>query len=517
MRTIVTLILCLFLANGIACADTPISPDSHFYPDKATLVSQQIDLLKNRLTQAKMELQSLQKQQEISLVSGRVNKQMLNQVELSIEVAQSNLESINIELTECQQAISRLEKDIQDVQNELTAFNVFGVKITRDGSPDLAHLHHTLSYQTTLLNLEKERASYLSEMQNYADNVLQLYKGRYARIDSFLKSQTVLSLKERQAKTEFGFEEQQNVWVKQLSALDAELARLEEKKQQNTPAYSTLQNEIFYVSENVNFTYLQMLIARYQDQIQQLKVSISHGSSITLLNKVSDHSQALGKQLVRMNQLLKTRLDILTKRQNYLLQSGKNTETYQTEFTNLESQYKAALMNVAALSQNLVTFRATLDQALQQELSSRQGLPGFGARAWLDLGGEILLIPNLTFQVFKSLGFEIASSLTSVTQWGWGLLAFLETIWVLGFIFFNKWLKNTVATIPDHEFGHVNPKWLTIKLLHRNLIDITVIGNFLWVLLFLGIPSQHFDLLLHLTLVWLFFKAIIIMARLFLV
>ena len=79
-------------------------------------------------------------------------------------------------------------------------------------------------------------------------------------------------------------------------------------------AYIKLENDIFYANENVNFTYLQMLVARYQDQIRQLKVSISRSSSITLLNKVNDQSQMLGKQLERVNDQLKARINILEQR-----------------------------------------------------------------------------------------------------------------------------------------------------------------------------------------------------------
>ncbi|MEO8401261.1 MAG: mechanosensitive ion channel domain-containing protein [Gammaproteobacteria bacterium] len=519
-KIIFSIVACVLLLNTTAWAEDTLQPDNAFYFDKTKLVSQQIDLLKNRIAQAQLEFKSLQSQRDKllnTLTADHVNRQMLAQTTLDIAVAKSNLDSINIELTECQQAVSRLEKDVQELQNQLNVFNVFGLKISHAGSPDLEHLHSDLDHQTNLLTLEKDRANYLLQLQTYAQEMLQLYRDKYARIESLLKSQTITTLKERQAKSELGFEQQQSVWLQHLNTLHAELTKLENSNKQDTAAYDKLQNEIFYSNENINFTYLQMLIARYKEQIQQLKVSISHGGSITLLNKASDQAQALGKQLVRVNQLLKGRADILAKRTTYLLQAKQMSPANQTEFTNLENQYQTALVNVVSLNQSLVAFRSSLEHALQQELSARQGLPGFGLQPWLDLGGEILLVPSLTFQVFKSLSISVLKALVDLTLSAWLLLLVLEIIWVFSCVAFSYFLRNRVARIPDHEFGHINLKWLGIKLIHRNLIDIAVIGNFYWFFNIINVPTQHFIILIYIALVWLFFKVIIMMARLCLV
>src|SRR6185312_15145456 len=112
--------------------------DEDFYPDKTKMVTQQIDLLKNRLGQTQLELQSLQDQQTPGSLNGvHVTKAMLEQTGLEIAIAKSNLDSINIELTECQQAIGRLEKDTQEIQNQLNVFNIFGLKVAGDASPNL--------------------------------------------------------------------------------------------------------------------------------------------------------------------------------------------------------------------------------------------------------------------------------------------------------------------------------------------------------------------------------------------
>jgi len=515
-KKILFLLASFFLLNAMVYAQ---EPENNFYSDQTKLVAQQVDLLKNRLLQAQTELQKLQKQQDTwgSLAIERVNQHRLDQAGLDIAVAKSNLDSINIELTECQQAVSRLEKETQELHNQLNVFNIFGLKMSRHGSPDIKYLNQEFEYQTALLQLEKMRVNSLLQLQTAAESMLKLYKIKSTRIESLFKSQSILLLKEQQAKTELNFEHQQNSWLQRLNALEIQLAQLEEAKQFDKTAYDKLQDEIFYVNENVNFTYLEMSIARYQEQIQQLKVSIARGNSISLLNKASDQAQVLGKQLTRLNLLVQGRIEILAKRKDYFVQSGLAPDVHQTEFTHLDSQYKAALAKVTSLNQSLAAFRIALDHALQHELSARQGLPGFGARAWLDLGGELLLVPSLAFQVFKSIGYDVLDAVSDSSLWGWGLLFILQAAWVTIFCFLNYFLRRIVVGIPDHEFGHINLKWLTIKLLHRNLIDIAVMGNFFWLFSFFGVPVQSFMILINLALVWLFFKIFVTIARLCLV
>lgn len=516
-RIILGLIVSLFLNSFVWAADAaPLTND--FYADKATLITQQIELLKIRVGQAQTELQKLQKQQDNFFASvEQVNRHLLTQTGLDIAIARSNLESINIELVECQQAVTRFEKDVQELQNQLNVFSIFGLKIARNGSPNLDNLRHELEIKAELLRLEKARAHYLRQLQEYADNLLQLNKTRYAQIESTLKSQTILLLREQQAKSELGFEQRQGQWLQRLHGLELQLKQMQQSKQSNKMAYYNLQNEIFYVNENVNFIYMQMLIVRYEEQLKQLKVSLLRGSSITLLNKASEQAQALGKQLLRLKGLLENRLDILLKRKAYFLQASQLTTTFQTDFTNLAGQYKTELNKIAALNEKLLAFHVSLDQMLQQELASRQGLPGLGAKAWLDVGGELLLIPMLALQAFKSLSYHALQALQTIGLWGWVILLVSQALWLVGFSALNHFLRRIVKGMPDHELGHINLKWLTVKLLQQHLIDIAIIGDIIWLLYFIGVPMQNFSMLINLAFVWLLFKLLNVTAHLCLV
>jgi potassium efflux system protein len=485
------------------------------FQDKAQIVSQQIDLLKNRLLQAQRELTYMQHHQRAELATlsiDQVNKQRLNQAGLDVAIAKSNVDSIGIELAEAVQTSSRLEKDMQEIDNQLNVITIFGLKIARNSVPNIDELKLEKEFQQNLLSLEKNRSDYLLQLQTVAAKTLDLYKTKYDHIDALLKSQTVMQLKEQQAKSELVFQQQQSEWLARQNNLNAQLNHIELTKNKDTVLYQKLVNEIFYTNENVNFIYLQMLIARYQDQIQELKISISRTGSVNLLNKMGDQAQMLSKQISRVDDLLKNRVSILQKQKSLL---PKNQ--YFNELQGLEVKYQSAIKTISELNQQVSSVRLQLDQALKQELSSRQSLPNVGTSAWFDVGAELVLIPSLFFQAVKNLSLSLVHSIQEINSAWLFAFVFLEILWVQSFSFIRKFLNKAISGVPDHEYGHINLKWLGIKLASRMLIDFAVIGNLIGIFYLCGIPSQSFSFFLQISIVWLFFKGLITTSRLCLV
>jgi potassium efflux system protein len=490
------------------------------YLNRAKLVSQQIVLLKNRLSQSKNELEKLQHYQDAELSSlsvDKVNKPLLNQIILDMAVAKSNIDSISIELTESQQMVTRLEKETRESENRLNVVNIFGFNTTHMGAVDIDQLQNKFNYQKKLLELEEERVSYLGQLQVVADKTLQLYKVKFTRVQTLLKSQAIMQMSEQQAKAELGFQQQQAQWLHQLNELNNRLSELQLSKTANKALYEKLEADIFYVNENVNFSYLQMLTARYKDQIQQIKISINRGGPITLLSAISDQVQVLTKQLARVNNLLQKRVNILDKRKQLYITFKSNNINYMDKLQKLGAQYQEELSGLEKLDQKLLVVRTVLARALQQELLLRQGLPGLDSRAWLDLGAGVLLLPTLAYHVIKNLTTDLVQTLGTFSYSWWALLAGLEVLWVFIFYCLHRFSIKAVSRLANYEFGHVNLKWLSITLLDRNLIDLAFLGNILWLLWFCDIPTQSLLLILSLSGVWLFFKAIITLARLYLV
>lgn len=494
---------------------------AQLYLDRTQLISEQVQLLKYRLLQSRDELNKLKREEdskkEISVTS-RAKQSLLTEARLDIAVAKSNLDSISIELAESQQTITRLTKDIQEIKNQLNVALIFGEKIIHFAALDEVNLNGELEYQQSLLTLEKKRLSNLQQLQITANQILQFYKNKFLSIEARLKAQTIMQLKQQQAQSELAFQQEQAGWLKKLNQLNDQLNQSEFSKNSDKLQHEKWIGDVFYANENVNFSYLEMLVARYQDQIQELKESLARGTnSVTLLNAMNEQILTLSKQLARVSDLLTARLTILDKRKQYHLLTHKEYGHYFNQIEQLKKRYQASLSQVNELNTELLSSRSILEKDLQQELSSRQGLPGLDAKAWLNLGGGVLLLPSLAYHVFKSLIVTLKETLETFDYDAWMWLGALEIIWICVFYSVRHWIVKSGAKLVDHEFGHVSLKWLGNQLLRRNLIDLMVVGNLIGLLYFCQVPFQDFQFVVHLSCVWLVVKCIITLAQLYLI
>lgn len=509
------LFIVVLSATSVVRAET-LETDGEIFIDRIQLVAQQIDLLKSRYKQTTLELADLQKQHdnELSeLAVEKASKNLLDKASLDISVSRSNLDSVNIELTDSQQTINWLEKSTQEIENQLNVLNIFGLKVARNEIANIKELRSDLTYQGKLLDLEKNRVKLLEEMQGVASNILQLKKEKYNRINAILKSRRLLHVKQQQVQDELAFQQQQNYWLQELNSAYARLAKVDPIK--SKPEYAEIEREIFYANENANYAYIQSLIARYKDQIQQMKIGIIKGSSISLLNEIGDQVVTLTKQVSRLDAVLKTRISVLENHQNYLSKKKKNADqikVYVDKLAALEIQYKASDNALVQLNKNLATVRTSLDQSLQTELSSRQGLPSFGLKTFIDIGKEMLLVPALTFQVVKSLMTHSMRAFAATTSATWCVFALAEIALLLAFGFFYKFLVHIVNKSTEwHE--KLTSKWLFLLYLKRNFIDIALVGNFLGVMWLFSVPYQTYQFVVYLSMVWLAFKGINTVAR----
>ncbi len=488
--------------------------------DRIQLVTQQITLLKSRLNQGEVEFKQLQAKldEDISpLVLEKASKNLLDKAALDISVTKSNLDGINIELADSRQTITWLEKNIQEIENHLNVLNIFGVKISHNEVVNSESLRSNLHYQQRLLQLEKIRLKSLQALQAVSKNLLSLKKDKQNRLNTILNSRKILHLKQQQMHEELAFQREQNQWLLQLNGLYARIAKIDPA--QSKSLYTSLERDIFYTNESANFAYTQSLVARYTDQIQQMKLAISRDNSISLLNDIGDQVMLLAKQVNRLDEVIQSRVSVMRRHITYLspkLSKDPGLTSYIARLTSLETRYKASDIILTDLSKNLATFRVTVDRALQTELSSRQGLPNLGMKTLVNLGKEMLLIPGLSYQVVKSLYLHVIYALHATSVLWWSLFAVLELAWVSLFVFFGRWLTR-LQNRPSSWHDQINSKWLSSQCLRRNLIDLALIGNVLGALFVLGIPNQYFMFIIYFSFVWLAFKSIITVAKICLV
>lgn len=498
----------------------PTDADSEVTIDRIQLVTQQINLLKNRLNQGEHELAKLQQQHDkefTQLALQKANKGFLEKNSLDISVAQSNLDSVAIELTDSQQSVNWLEKNIQAIENQLNVLGMFGLKVAKSDIGNLHELRSNLAYQRKLLELEKIRVKYLQNLNGLSSNILSLKKDRYSRLSTLLKSRKMLNIKQQQVRDELAYQEQQNHWLQELNVLYAKLAKIDQTQARDK--YVEVERSIYLANEMANFAYIQSLIVRYKDQVQQMRLMVVKSNSISLLNEIGDQVQLVIKQINKLDGVLKSRTSVLQKQIAYFSQKKNNAEKlepYIQKLAELEKQYQSSAVDLTELTKNIAVFRVTLDQALQAELSSRQGLPTFGIKMLIDLGKEMLLVPALTFQLTKSLSTNLVKAVQSASVLTWVLFSIAECMLLFIFFFLRK-LVSRLLERPSQWRDQINSKWLSLQWLRRNFIDVMVLINVVAVMYFLGIPLQNYLFILYLSLVWLIFKSIMTVARLCLV
>ena len=509
----------------LMCCISPVlaaanADEDNITMDRVQLVSEQIKLLKNRLTQGEQELAELQKQHDkefSELTLEKATKSLLDKASLDISVAKSNVDSITIELTDSQQTRNWLEKNIQEIENQLNVLGMFGIKVANHEVANVQDLRADLNYQTKLLALEKNRADNLRNLETIVSSILQIRKEKYDRLNTLLKSRKMLHIKQQQVKDELAYQEQQNAWLQTLNNLYARLTKLDPVKERDS--YAALERDIYFANESANFAYSQSLIARYRDQTEQMKLVVMKSSSISLLNEISDQMQTLTKQINRLQTVLKSRISVLDGHVSYLAQRKKGDTqfaVYLQKLSDLENRYKASEQALVGLQKSIQNFRVSLDHAIQVELSSRQGFPTFSIKAMLDLGKEILLVPALTFQITKSLSNHLVGAFKVTSIFGWTIFALGECMLIAAFLFLRKMIKILLLR-PSQWRDQINSRWISLQLLRRNLFDLLILGNIMGLMMFFDVPPQNYRFLVYLSLVWLGFKSIMTIARLCLV
>jgi len=484
--------------------------------DRIQLVTQQIRLLKGRLDQEKHEvevLQTLRDRPVSQLLIQKASKKLVDKAALDMTVTKSNLESIDIELADSQQTVNWLEKGVQEIENQLNVLGVFGMKIARYEIANIQNLRTNLAYQKELLELEKNRVKYLQHLQTTAKQSLSLKQENSNRINTLLKSHNILHLKQQQMKEELSWQEQQTHWLQQLNQLNTKLRVVDPAK--DRIAYTAIEREIFYANEKASYAYLQSLIARYTDQIEQMKLALRKGSSITILNEISDRVQALIKQTNRLSDTFVSRDEILEKHIGFLspkVQAAGTLKEYVRKLTVLKRQFRNSEKKLSTLKEKITEFRQQTDLELQKELSSRQGFPNLGIKFLLDIGKETLLVPALAFQEFKSLSYNLLKGINVTTTIGWTMLALIQALFLSAIIYLRH-LLTSWSLRPSQWRMQVNAKWLSLQCMRRNLLDVFVISNLIGTLFFFGVPLKYFMFIVNISMVWLVFKTIITIAR----
>src|SRR3990167_3371648 len=505
-------IIFLILLIGLFLHPWIVFSEEHIAFDSTQLVERQVEILKNRYAQAEHEWDSLKQQHEppiSSIVLERTSKKFLDKASLGVLVAQSNLESINIELNDTQQTVTWLEKNIQETKNQLNVLGIFGLKIKNDEIANIERERVDLALKQQLLALEKERADYLQRLHSLTRNILQSRKDNYARLSAELQSYRMLNIKQQQIQDESAYQALQYRWLQQLNELNVRINQTDPAKAKAT--YLQLERDIFYANENANLAYVQSMIVRYKDQTQQLKLAMTNTNAINILNAINDQVSSLNKQMAYLNTVLQSHIHLLTTHIHDLSRKKSPipaTRRYIQQLVGLNKTYHTAQDDVIHLQAMLSNFRIALDRALQTELAARQGFPILGFKTVVNLGKEILLVPTLTYHVLMSVSAHLLLGIAETSLVAWTIFILAQA----SLLFLFYFLKKMIISILEHPFswhGKINSRWLSLQWLRHNSIEFFVIGEMVFIMRYFGVALPNYVFIIYLLFVWLVFKSVL--------
>lgn len=483
--------------------------------NRVQLLTKQISLLKSRHLQAQGELAELHLQGDLRVSNDvilRASKSLLDKAALDIAVAKSDLDGITIELTDSEQSVAWLQKNVQELSNQLNVLSVFGKNLSGASIFSQSELSADLEHQKKLLELEKERAKELRSLQGIIGNILQYRKDNLDQLRNLLRTKRLLHIKEQQANDELHFQEIQNHWLQKVRSLYSRLNQLDLGN--NRQQYAAIEREIYIANEEASYANSKALIARYKDQIQHMRLLITRNTSISLLNEMDEQVHLLKSQITRLEKVVATRIDVLSAHVKTLAYKRKDNakfSAYLDRLTAISAQYKASSVSLAKLNTDLLGLRKSLEHALQVELSARQGLPKMTTKIIFDLGKEILILPVVTFQVLVGLGSYFLQSVEKSGFWGLFLMALCESLVLISIWYLKQSLQRAVVLLNASRF---DIKRLSVHWLNQHFYEIAITLNFVSLMYYWHVPYQSYLFLVYLACVWIVFKGVLTVFRL---
>ncbi len=398
-----------------------------------------------------------------------------------------------------------LNKNIREANNQLNVLKIFGNRIANSEIVNAHQVHNDLAYQEKLIALEKTRVDYLQKLQEDAVTILQIQKDQLSKLNAQLKSQRMMRIKQQEVRDELAYQEQQNQWLQKLDGMYEKLSKLNPVTQR--AQYAALEDEIFNASEHANFAYAQSLLARYRDQIHQLRGVVLKSTSMGQLNELNEQVDQIKKQMDKLNSVMNTRMNVLQE-QITLASQPKNGALVNLKLQDLQAlllSYHHSVLEAQAIARKRDEFRVMLNKAMHVELSERQNLPRFDSKTLIDIGKEILLVPALAFQVVKSLSVVLVDNIKSASAYTWSVFAGLQVLLLLVFGVANR-LTHYLLHRPSSWREKINSKWLSLKWLDHHFIDLYVLVSIVGTMSIFNIPLNNYIFFVYLVGVWFVFN-----------
>jgi potassium-dependent mechanosensitive channel len=478
-QMICAVICCICLGFIFDGAAYPI----HYDATLATTISQQLDAEQIHYSILKKKLQDLKSAQQ-SFKTDQLNQHFLSQLELTSELAKTDLSNIGLTLEMVNQAIV-LE---QEIVNTPTA---------NDSDWRKAQEHQMV------LQLQKQRYSVLQKSQGVAQQILTLTQTWFQQLKAQWQDQQHIERQNRFGQLVKDLQRKQQSLLIQLSKLNQQ-----SDETQNYNYDSRNELETFTINEQINLIQSTLNVARLNNKFSDLK--LDQNLSLSDLTSLKHQIELLITQCNDLTGLINAKLSILRDYLNLTRNAQFNTHK---QLQALVDQYQDLLGKLQRLREKITSDQGIAAKQLKTQLAKRQDLPGLNSAAWLALIKPISQIPSLTLEKVLNLSDTVSTQLKYATIWQWLLGGIAVIVAVMIGLQLNRFFSLT-KIVTATESRDVSQILIVVsKLFHRHLIPLLVILTSAIILFFLGVSLKDFGWLFSLIMVSLVFSLLIQLTR----
>lgn len=408
-----------------------------------------------------------------------INRARISELEEFLNNQEKQAEQLTAQIRQLQQSTSR-STDINTVQERLAKYeNLYAVN---KKTIELIQENIRLAKQyETVLSLEKNQQGVWQAKFQLDHTLLTLHKKEEV-LNQALSQMYQNNINYQQEKT---------------TRKDAKLEwQYEAKILLNNLGIILVQQHLSELNLQKNLYKADYLVLRNQSVKTIQSITDTYRDAIVQLNGMEEALKRIGKQLDR---------------DKYML----NEPALEKNYTRLKNAVKSRLEDVVIQQQTLQEDLENNQKKLKKEIATRQSLAEYKLDSWPSIAAQLVQIPHLAYNWLKSLFVKARDNYTwqdplpATLLWGIILL-------ISGLAFYCYRLLGALTHNKERSrlTGHLYGASLT--LIYRNIPYLTFF-MLLPVILYLShIPYANYQLLINLFLVWLTFRMLILIARLFL-
>lgn len=469
------------------------------------------------------KLQSLRNEQKITSPAV-VSKQSLERLDLLIEMAKADLESITLSLKTTQQSIDLIQDSIRNapeqwevsIPSELPA-----QKIERQQTQSQQNLQE----KRNLSELQQKRIKVLQRSREIAQQTIDFTKKWRQNLQRNYQLQQQLHRQKSLDVLALQLQLDQQKWMQRLNQWREELKKAEVIGFINNASYHQIEFKLFEAEEKNNLLETELNTLKISNKLQDLSSAFNQKLSLNRLSNLQHQIEALSEQINASIDLFHNKIKFL---KNYLtvinndFQAGRTFSAYdQLKIAPLKEimlGYQNLFVKMQQLAKEAEAQQVFIAKQLKLQLANRQTLPGWNLNAWIGLGQTIFQIPTLTIDKLAGLYEPVLNKLELVSNWQWIIVLLGLFIWVAIWLKLRRFLAVDRVRLQQRSRGFFSAQTVIVvlQLLQRHLSGIMLLMGLIGLLFLLNIPIKLFSLVISLGVVCLLFSIVIQLAHILL-